>query len=196
MRRSRAWRPTQWSIPNAGRNIDQHFALRDVGLFDERYFAYCEEADLALRAAAAGWEVGLVRGAIIRNPDLGSRSAAVDYLQLRNTLLLVREHYGRYNAAIRFLLGVWHQQLQTHGCRLVAEWVCKRGRAQVGRLHLEERLRARDGLECDAHGGGEGLRSTGEIQVDVVRVDGEQGGTLGRLGAGEARHPAILPGIP
>ena len=37
-------------------------ALEDVGLFDERYFAYCEEADLGLRAVAAGWEVGLVRG--------------------------------------------------------------------------------------------------------------------------------------
>ena len=75
-----------------------------IGLFDERYFAYCEEADLGLRARAAGWEVGLVRGAMVRNPDLGSAVAAIDYLQLRNTLLLVREHSGRYHASIRFLL--------------------------------------------------------------------------------------------
>ena len=80
--------------------------LEDVGLFDERYFAYCEEADLALRAAAAGWETGLIRGAIVVNPDLGTRVSVIDYLQLRNTLLLVREHSGRYHATIRALLAV------------------------------------------------------------------------------------------
>jgi GT2 family glycosyltransferase len=80
--------------------------LEEVGLFDERYFAYCEEADLALRAAAAGWETGLVRGAMVVNPDTGTRVAAIDYLQLRNTLLLVREHFGRYKAFIRWSLGV------------------------------------------------------------------------------------------
>jgi N-acetylglucosaminyl-diphospho-decaprenol L-rhamnosyltransferase len=80
--------------------------LTEVGMFDERYFAYCEEADLALRAADAGWEVGLVRGAVVRNPDLGTRTAAIDYLQLRNTLLLVREHSGRYHACIRAAIAV------------------------------------------------------------------------------------------
>ena len=80
--------------------------LDEIGLFDERYFAYCEEADLGLRAAAAGWEVGLVRGALVRNPDIGSATPAIDYLQLRNTLLLVREHSGRYHATIRFLLAL------------------------------------------------------------------------------------------
>ncbi len=100
------WEPAGY--PHGTLMLARRACLEDVGLFDERYFAYCEEADLALRAAAAGWEIGLVRGAIVRNPDLGSRSAAVDYLQLRNTLLLVREHFGLYNATIRFLLGVWH----------------------------------------------------------------------------------------
>jgi N-acetylglucosaminyl-diphospho-decaprenol L-rhamnosyltransferase len=80
--------------------------LEEVGLFDERYFAYCEEADLALRAKARGWETGLVRGAVVVNPDTGTRVAAIDYLQLRNTLLLVREHFGRYKASIRWILGV------------------------------------------------------------------------------------------
>ena len=36
-----------------------------IGLFDERYFAYCEETDLGLRAQAAGWEVGLVHGVMV-----------------------------------------------------------------------------------------------------------------------------------
>ena len=56
--------------------------------------------------AAAGWETGLIRGAIVVNPDLGTRVSVIDYLQLRNTLLLVREHSGRYHATIRGLLAV------------------------------------------------------------------------------------------
>lgn len=78
--------------------------LIEVGLFDERYSSYCEEADLGLRARDAGFEVGLVRGASVANPHLSGTMAVVDYLQVRNTLLLVREHGGRYPAAIRLLM--------------------------------------------------------------------------------------------
>jgi N-acetylglucosaminyl-diphospho-decaprenol L-rhamnosyltransferase len=87
--------------------IARRQCLEDVGLFDERYFAYCEEAELALRAKAAGWQVGVVRGADVRNTDVGSRAAVVDYLQLRNTLLLVREHSGLYHATIRLIIALW-----------------------------------------------------------------------------------------
>jgi hypothetical protein len=77
--------------------------LEDIGLFDERYFAYCEEVDLALRARAAGWRVGLVWGAVVSNSQLPARAVA-DYLQVRNTLLLVRERFGRYPAGVRCVL--------------------------------------------------------------------------------------------
>lgn len=82
--------------------------LVDIGLFDDRYFAYCEEADLGLRAKDAGWEVGIVRDAAVRNPSMGPGPgpAVVDYLMLRNTILLVREQSGRYHAFIRYLIGV------------------------------------------------------------------------------------------
>lgn len=80
--------------------------LEDIGLFDERYFAYCEEADLAVRARRAGWEVGVVWGAVVANPSLSVDVPAVDYLQLRNSLLLVRSHFGRYKAFIRFCFAV------------------------------------------------------------------------------------------
>lgn len=80
--------------------------LADIGLFDERYFAYCEEADLGLRARGAGWGVGLAHGARVVNPGMRSGSELTDYLMHRNTLRLVREHFGRYHAAIRLLIGV------------------------------------------------------------------------------------------
>ena len=82
--------------------IARRACLADIGLFDERYFAYCEEADLGLRATKAGWGVGLARGVRVVNPSMRSGSPVTDYLMHRNTLLLVREHSGRYHAFIRW----------------------------------------------------------------------------------------------
>jgi GT2 family glycosyltransferase len=72
-----------------------------IGVFDERYFSYCEEADLGLRAREAGWEVGLVRGALVENPESNTDAAVIDYLMVRNTLLLLRVHFGLANMAFR-----------------------------------------------------------------------------------------------
>ena len=80
--------------------------VRRVGMFDERYFAYVEEADLALRMAADGWEVGMVLGAVVENPGTSVPRPVVEYLQTRNTLLLVREHFGRYHGFIRCCIAV------------------------------------------------------------------------------------------
>jgi N-acetylglucosaminyl-diphospho-decaprenol L-rhamnosyltransferase len=99
------WEPAGY--PHGTLMVARRGCLEEIGLFDERYFAYCEEAELALRAKAAGWQVGVVRGADVRNTDVGSRAAVVDYLQLRNTLLLVREHSGLYHATIRLIIALW-----------------------------------------------------------------------------------------
>ena len=80
--------------------------LGEIGLFDERFFSYNEEADLGRRAREAGWRVGLVHGADVRNTHLGTSVAAVDYLQQRNTLLMVREMSGRYHAFIRMCISL------------------------------------------------------------------------------------------
>ena len=85
--------------------------LDDVGLFDERYFAYCEEADLGVRARAAGWEVGIVWGAVVANPGMTSEVGVPEYLMLRNSLLLVKEHSGRYPAFIRLCMALWRTAL-------------------------------------------------------------------------------------
>lgn len=82
-------------------------ALEEVGLFDERYYSYCEEAELALRAHRAGWKVGLVRGARVQNLHMGSSVARVDHLQTRNTLLLVQEMSGWYHATVRSGITLW-----------------------------------------------------------------------------------------
>ncbi|MCM3882251.1 glycosyltransferase [Frankia sp. R82] len=104
-RTGEGWEPV--GHPHGTLMFARRACLDEVGIFDERYFAYCEEADLALRARAAGWECGLVRGAMVKNPHISSTSAAIDYLQLRNTLLLVRDHSGRYHTFIRFCIALW-----------------------------------------------------------------------------------------
>ena len=80
--------------------------LAEVGLFDERYFAYCEEAELGIRAARAGWWCGVVRGAEVRNPGMDSSVERVAYLQLRNTLLMLREHFGLKNSLFRIAVAL------------------------------------------------------------------------------------------
>jgi GT2 family glycosyltransferase len=89
--------------PHGTLMVARRECLAEIGLFDERYFAYCEEADLGIRARAAGWEVGIVWGAVVRNEAMYSASGVPEYLMLRNSLHLVREHFGRWNAAQQWL---------------------------------------------------------------------------------------------
>lgn len=93
------WEPVGY--PHGTLMLLRRACLEEVGLFDERYFSYCEEAELAVRARRAGWQVGLVRGARVQNLHLGSSVWLVDYLQTRNTLLLVQEMSGWYHAFVR-----------------------------------------------------------------------------------------------
>lgn len=98
------WEPAGY--PHGTLLLARRACLEEVGLFDERYFSYCEEADLGERSRRAGWDVAVVRGAEVRNPYLGGDAAVIDYLMLRNTLLLVRDHFGRYRATIRALIAL------------------------------------------------------------------------------------------
>lgn len=100
------WEPAGY--PHGTLLFARRRCLEQIGLFDERYFAYVEEADLALRAREAAWQIGIIRGAEVRNASIGSSLGVVDYLQQRNTLLLAREHYGRYALFLRTLMAFWH----------------------------------------------------------------------------------------
>lgn len=86
--------------------VARRHCLDEIGLFDERYFAYNDEADLGLRARAAGWEVGLARGVMVENPTTSTPAAVIDYLRLRNTILLIRTHFGWGNSLTRAVIAV------------------------------------------------------------------------------------------
>lgn len=68
--------------------------LQEIGLFDERYFAYGEEIEIGLRAWHYGWETGVVWGAVVDNPESSVPSPVACYLQVRNACLLVRNQKG------------------------------------------------------------------------------------------------------
>ena len=78
--------------------------LKDIGVFDERYFAYGDEYDLALKARRLGWKVAVVWGAIVVNPISETSRPALNYLFARNTLLLARTYGGWGHAILRLLL--------------------------------------------------------------------------------------------
>jgi len=105
-RQDTGWEPADY--PHGTLMMIRRACAEEIGLFDERYFSYNEEADLGRRATAAGWEIGLVHDATVTNTHLGTSVAAVDYLQQRNTLLMVREMSGRYHAFIRLCISLGH----------------------------------------------------------------------------------------
>ena len=69
--------------------------LQQIGLFDEKYFAYWEEADLCLRARRIGSEVAFCEGTrILHKVGRSSPSALKEYLRTRNKLYFYRKNFA------------------------------------------------------------------------------------------------------
>jgi N-acetylglucosaminyl-diphospho-decaprenol L-rhamnosyltransferase len=76
---------------------------REIGLWDERFFLFYEDADLCIRLVRAGWSVALCEQA--RVVHLGHASISVPQLEttmsrqmLRSRYLYFRKHHGRAKA--------------------------------------------------------------------------------------------------
>ncbi len=70
-------------------------ALREVGLLDERLFAYFEDDDIAARLSRAGWHSRVVFDAVVRHPQFRTetdRPAYYFYLMKRNYLIFWYQH--------------------------------------------------------------------------------------------------------
>jgi GT2 family glycosyltransferase len=66
-----------------------------VGLLDERYFIYYEEADLSFRSAGRGWRTMHVPQALMWHKvsaTMDATSPATEYYMNRNTLLFLSQH--------------------------------------------------------------------------------------------------------
>jgi GT2 family glycosyltransferase len=70
--------------------------LREIGGFDERFFIYCEDAEICWRASEAGAGVGLVPDAVAdQSPGGASRIGPWSYLMTRNGAAYARRARGR-----------------------------------------------------------------------------------------------------
>jgi N-acetylglucosaminyl-diphospho-decaprenol L-rhamnosyltransferase len=78
--------------------------LLEIGLFDERYFAYGDEHEIGLRARRSNWQVAIVWGAVVENPGTWTSNRTRSYLFTRNSLLLVQTYAGWGWAGLRLLL--------------------------------------------------------------------------------------------
>jgi GT2 family glycosyltransferase len=75
-------------------------AMERAGLLDEDFFLYYEDAEWCVRLRRAGRRLAWAKGSRVRHGEGGStgargrlRPAWVDYLMLRNRILLLRRHY-------------------------------------------------------------------------------------------------------
>ncbi len=128
--------------------------LQQIGLFDESFFMYCEDVDLAWRAQIAGWRCIYAPQAVIyhRLSATGGGPLASFYTG-RNTLYvlakdvpptLLRKYWPRMVAAqLRIAaqaLRAWRGEAAQ--ARLRGQWAGLLGWAQMRRRHAEvERLR-------------------------------------------------------
>jgi GT2 family glycosyltransferase len=90
-------------------------ALRETGLFDEDFFAYCEDTDLGLRLRWSGWEIVAAPGAYVRHfysMTVGKFSLRKIYWVERNHLWLATKNFPWFLIAILPLVTAWRYLVQ------------------------------------------------------------------------------------
>jgi len=92
----------RWDTPGevfgacGGAALYRRSAVRAAGAFDERFFSYLEDVDLALRLRLGGWKCAYEPRAVARHAGGGSSDALskpVAYWTARNTVLLLSKHW-------------------------------------------------------------------------------------------------------
>lgn len=93
--------------PCAGAAIYRRRVLDEIGFFDDRYFAYLEDVDLAHRARAAGYRAVVDPAAIAFHKHAATSGKAPLrklYLIERNRLINLRKHYPFRNLAFESVI--------------------------------------------------------------------------------------------
>jgi GT2 family glycosyltransferase len=94
--------PAQYSrmdealFPSGSAALYRRAMLDEIGLFDERFFLYCEDTDLGLRARWAGWRCLYVPGAIVDHHyshSAGRVSSLKAYYVERNRLFTAIKNF-------------------------------------------------------------------------------------------------------
>lgn len=169
----------RWDAPGdvfgacAGAALYRRAAVLGLGGFDERYFAYLEDVDLALRLRLAGWGCRYEPVVALHAGEGSSHQlwGGHDFLVTRNTLLLVAKSFP-----LRWLPFVAYRQLAW-------SWHALRERRLVGHLRG---VAAAAPLIAAARGDRRGLLRDARIPVDVAIPPAPI------RGPGAGGHPAQL----
>ncbi len=90
-------------------------ALREVGLFDDDFFAYCEDTDLGLRLRWSGWKIVVAPGAYVHHfysMTGGKFSLQKIYWVERNHLWVAIKNFPWFLLAILPLVTAWRYLVQ------------------------------------------------------------------------------------
>jgi GT2 family glycosyltransferase len=82
--------------PSGSASMYRRTMLEQVGMFDEEFFAYCEDTDLGLRAARAGWQCRFDPQAVVYHGyshSAGKASRFKAYHVERNRLFLALKNF-------------------------------------------------------------------------------------------------------
>jgi GT2 family glycosyltransferase len=114
----------RWDAPGevwgacAGAALYRRDAIAEAGGFDERFFAYMEDVDLALRMRLAGWTCRY-EPAIARHAGRGSSAQlrrSVEGWTARNTLLLVAKAFPlRWLPLVAYRQAAWLREAAREG---------------------------------------------------------------------------------
>jgi GT2 family glycosyltransferase len=83
-------------FPSGSAALYRRAMLDDVGGFDDRFFLYCEDTDLGLRARWSGWKCLYVPEAVVEHHyshSAGPASALKAYLVERNRLFVLAKNF-------------------------------------------------------------------------------------------------------
>ncbi len=105
-------------LPSACAALYRRKMLDEIGLFDESFFAYCEDTDLGLRGRLAGWRAILVPSAIVYHlySRTGGRYTALKaFLVERNHLWVALKNLPLSMLLELPLYTLWRYLVQTYG---------------------------------------------------------------------------------
>lgn len=129
-------RPGQILLPSGCAALYRRDMLDEIGLFDERFFLYCEDTDLGLRARWKLWECAYAPDAIVHHRyshSAGQASAMKAFYVERNRVFLVIKNFTpRQLAAVPLFSLVryfWHVIYLARGTGKAADYQRNAGNA-------------------------------------------------------------------